>query len=449
MRQVGDSNTIHRFRLLAPLYIGFGIFHMDSPEILVSGAGPVGLCAALALTRRGISVQIIDTGVWACKHSYALAVHPQAFPLLRELGVLDPILAASHPVHAVTLCDQSGPRARIQIDGHLAVVRQDRIEEILGEALKAAGVEVQWRHELGSVSQDNGRVHARIDKLEKESRGYIVAHTEWVVAKSYEVEPRFVVGADGYNSRVRRSLGISFPELAPASYYAVFEFQSDVDLRDEMRLLLGERTTDVLWPLPDTYCRWSFQLPDYSDPEAERLKDRLLEAGFGYFPTERTKERLHTSTPGALPVLDETNLKTLLAERAPWFQSPIGHITWRTMVRFERRLADRFGRGRLWLTGDAAHLTGPAGVQSMNVGFAEACDLAAALEQILRGKGGENLLDAYNQRWSAVWKQLHGTLHATPQTDPWIATRAGVLTPCLPAHGTALAQLAAQIHLQL
>ena len=73
----------------------------------------------------------------------------------------------------------------------------------------------------------------------------------------------------------------------------------------------------------------------------------------------------------------------MIAERATWFRGRIDQINWRIMVRFERRLAKSFGQNRVWLAGDAGHLTGPAGMHSMNVGLREALDLAAILDGVL------------------------------------------------------------------
>ncbi len=93
-------------------------------------------------------------------------------------------------------------------------------------------IHVQWRHELSSVAPGPDWVEAGIDRYEKESRGYVVAHTEWVVAGSSTSEYLYVVGADGYNSRVRRALGYDFPEVGPAQYFAVFELSTDSDLQN-------------------------------------------------------------------------------------------------------------------------------------------------------------------------------------------------------------------------
>ena len=431
------------------------MFGDKPPEVLIAGAGPVGLFAALSLARRGIAVRIVDTGVWACTHSYALALHPQTLPLFQELGLLDGVLARSYQVGSVVLADAGGPRTRIALDREdpqecLAVLRQDALEELLETALAGHGVYVDWRHEVSGLDPTPDNVYVGIDRFEKESRGYAVAHTEWVVAGSSTAEVKYVIGADGYSSRVRRALNFDFPEIGPAQYFAVFEFATDADLKYEMSIVLGDQTADVLWPLPGGDCRWSFLLPGHFDPGVEGVKDVLESSGFGHFPTERIKDRVFHSEGGRDPLLNEDNLRRLIAERAPWFDATIGQIKWSNIVRFERRMASSYGQGRLWLAGDSAHLTGPVGVQSMNAGLAEARDLALTLTCVLREAAPPTMLDAYGQRWQQTWKQLHaqsGALKPGPTADPWVASHAAELLACLPATGERLDHLASQIGL--
>ncbi|WP_321472131.1 NAD(P)/FAD-dependent oxidoreductase [uncultured Paludibaculum sp.] len=432
------------------------MFAEGNPEVLVVGAGPVGLFAALHLAKQGITVEIVDSGVWACKHSYALALYPQTLNLLREVGVLDRLMSNAYPVRNLALCDRNGTRARVRLGdasdplGCLAVVRQDVIEDMLEHALREAGVAVHWRHDISALQPAADHVTATVDRLEKESRGYVVAHTEWVVGRRWDLQTPFVLGADGYNSRVRRTLNIEYPEVAPAQYYAVFEFETDAKLGDEAHIVFGPGTSDVLWPLPGNLCRWSFQLTDYHDSVAEEMKDRLLRSGFGYFPTERPKDRNEGSENKYPAVLDEKHLTDLIAARATWFHGSIEKIHWRTVVRFEHRLAASFGQHRTWLAGDAAHLAGPVAVQSMNIGLFEAHEFSNLIAGILRGRGTLADLDACGDRWHAEWRRLQGLeapLQAVAETDPWIAEHAVDLPGCLPGFGAEVAQLAAQIGL--
>lgn len=414
----------------------------QDPEVLVAGAGPVGLFAGLALAERGVRVQVIDKMSRTGVHSYALALHGQALRLLKPFGLLDKVLAQAYPVRTIGLFDLQGRRAEMALpeddDGipPLVVLPQDAFERALAGALAARGVEIQWNHAVSQLASHPDHAVVTIDKLVQESVGYAVAHTEWMVAKSARVEVPFVIGADGHRSAVRRELDIEFAEAGEAQNYTVFEFETDANLEHQLRLIVGDRTADVLWPLPGGACRWSFQLPDFAAPAAARRRDRLgVMIGSAQYPA-----------------MTENDLHRLLAERAPWFRGSVKRLNWQIVVRFERRLARAFGKQRVWLAGDAGHMTGPAGAQSMNVGLREAADLTEIVSGILRQGQPAELLQTYNQQQLAEWQQLlglNGGLKPDSHTDPWIRQCSAQLLPCLPATGRELARLVQPLGLRL
>lgn len=418
------------------------MFGKKHPEVLVVGAGPVGLYTALALSRQGIRAQLIEKEWKSGGHSYALALHPYSLQLFREVGLLDAIMEHSYLVHTIGLYDRSARRAEIRLAepgnelAFVAVLQQNILEHLLEEALKAQGVDVMWNHALSDLEQAGDHVEAGVDKLVLDSVGYAVAHTEWVVAKSSHLKVPFVIGTDGHRSFVRKLMGIEFEQFGETQHFAVFEFKTDANLKHEMRLSMTDGLLNVLWPLPDGYCRWSFQLHDYEAPQASRIKDRI-EIQIG---------------PGRYPILTEDLLAKLMQERAPWFNGSIEDIRWRIVVRFEKRLAKQFGNQRIWLAGDAAHMTGPAGIQSMNIGFREAQDLVQRLSGVL--KRGDKLegLDAYSKNWHEQWRFLlgvDGDLAASDKTDAWIREHRAQLLPSLPASGADLKRIAAQLNLTL
>src|SRR4029453_1058024 len=155
----------------------------------------------------------------------------------------------------------------------------------------------------------------------------------------------FVIGADGHRSLVRRALGTPLDEVAPSQAFAIVECTAP-STGDEERIVLREDSVNALWPLPDGRARWSLEVAAPEVSAADRYKGRLTTMlGAAFFP--------HPAEPRA---------GDLLAERASWLASRAGEIGWSIEVRFERRLAASFGRGRVWLAGDPAHLTGPAGM---------------------------------------------------------------------------------------
>jgi 2-polyprenyl-6-methoxyphenol hydroxylase-like FAD-dependent oxidoreductase len=106
------------------------------------------------------------------------------------------------------------------------------------------------------------------------------------------------------------------------------------------------------------------------------------------------------------------------------------------LVRFERCVAQRFGRDRIWLAGDAAHLAGPLAVRSMNVGLREARDLADRMARVLAGQGESELLEAYNRERLMEWRwllELERRAQGPRRVDRVLA--------CLPASGTELEAL--------
>jgi 2-polyprenyl-6-methoxyphenol hydroxylase-like FAD-dependent oxidoreductase len=123
------------------------------------------------------------------------------------------------------------------------------------------------------------------------------------------------------------------------------------------------------------------------------------------------------------------------------FEGNPGEVHWRMAVRFERRLAARFGTGHLWLAGDAGHMTGPAAAQSMNVGLREGLELADIMTGQLRvGEEPERLV-AYERSRQEEWHRLLGIdsqVVAGAKANDWIRANADRVVTCLPASGASL-----------
>src|ERR1039457_7269002 len=230
--------------------------------------------------------------------------------------------------------------------------------------------------------------------------------------------------------------GIEHTRVAGPEFFAAYEFEPVEKVEDEVRVVLDKSTTNVLWPLLGNRCRWTFQVmkSDLASeiPEKERREARFAEKAVD----ERIRQYV----------------EKVAKERAPWFSAGVKGITWCTEVVFEQRIVRQFDRDRCWLAGDAAHQTGPVGVQSMNVGMAEAVSLAGALRGILREETQVSLLEGCEREWQAEWRRLlglNGGLKPGNETSPWVRERRARILSCLPASHEDLAPLAGQLRLDL
>lgn len=392
-------------------------------EALVVGGGPVGMTAGLSLAARGVRTEIVDKDWAGAAHSYALALHSGSLTRLQQLGLARDLIEQGHRVETVGFYDGTRQFAEIRLAElggsfpFVLVLPQSQLENALEQRLKKAGVPLLWNHQAMSIDAGEDSVEAEIGRVDKVSMGYPVARTEWVVQKRYRTRCSFLVGADGYHSLTRSAIGARYQDLGGARTFAVFEFDSPLDLGHELRVVFSNGTTNVLWPLKNMRGRWSFQLE-----------------------------------PGTRQPLTDETLQSLIRSRAPWFESTPGEIYWSTLVHFERRLVDRFGGGRVWLAGDAAHITGPAGVQSMNVGMAEAIQLGERIAAVCREGAALDSLADYERGCSQEWKRLlavDARFQLAPDAAPQVKEHAAGIVSCVPASGGDLDRLLAQIGLQL
>lgn len=409
-------------------------------EVLVAGAGPVGMFLALLLKERGVKVDVIDSQWRTATHSCAPVLHPHTLHLLDDVGIADDLIDRGTRIEHMAFWDGERERARLDLSAlpvefpFLLAVPQNVVEGVLEQRLERIKSKIRWNHRLAGVELERASVLATIHKLGKDSVGYAVARTEWVIEKERLLRTPFLVGADGHKSLLRRNLNIGFEETAPPDAYAVFEFEAVTDLPREMRIVFDGDQTNVLWPLPDGRWRWSFQAQcDASVFEEDRAKSRV--------PTEFSHG------------IEEPKgkLASFISERAPWFKASIGKIYWSGVVPFQRRIASRFHEGRCYLAGDAAHMSGPVAAHSMNVGLCEAHEIAWLLAGVLRRHISMERVASYDERRRAEWSFLlgkEGGLVPNEGADPWVAENRRRILECLPSSGRELTLLARQLGLE-
>jgi 2-polyprenyl-6-methoxyphenol hydroxylase-like FAD-dependent oxidoreductase len=392
-------------------------------DVLVVGAGPVGLVTALTLSREGLGVRVIDQYQRSALHSYALALHPGTLRLLGECGLAESLIDQGRSIDRIGVYhwkERVGELDLARLGGpfpRVLLVPQVTLEGALEDALRTRGVQVSWNHQAMSLESDDEGVTTLVGRIGDADCARRASPRDWGVRDTVEIRSSAVVGADGYFSTIRRLLGARYISLGKSESFCLFEFESDRELEPEIRLVFHDDSVNVLWPIGKNRGRWNFQI----DPEFEGDPDVEV-------------------------------FRSLVAARAPWFSPLPERIEWSTTVAFNRRLVDRFGEQRVWLAGEAAHLTGPIGVHNMNIGMCEGGELAGRFGEVLHNGSSLEPLEHYAIERQTEWLKIlaaQDRLEPLPHAPEWARELGGRLVDCVPASGVDLSDLLGQIGLRL
>jgi 2-polyprenyl-6-methoxyphenol hydroxylase-like FAD-dependent oxidoreductase len=340
-------------------------------EVLIVGAGPTGLVLALWLQRLGVSVRIIDKTAEPGTTSRALAVQARTLEFYRTMDLANEVVERGLDVAAVNFWANGKHVARGALSEigrgltpfpRVVIFPQDQHERLLIEHLRRAGVEVERRTELLGFDDRGDRVIVRL------GRGDAQAPETCEVA--------YVAGCDGAHSIVRSALDIGFPG---GTYDHVF-YVADVLLRGpaaqgELHVAIDGADFLAIFPM-----------------KGERVA-RLLGTVQADSEEQRTKLTWNDVSRGAVERMK------ISVEEVHWFST----------YRVHHRVAERFGSGRAFLLGDAAHVHSPVGGQGMNTGIGDAVNLAWKLAGVLRKRAGADLLETYEPERIAFARRLVAT----------------------------------------
>lgn len=287
----------------------------DKESVFISGGGPVGLAAALELTRRGFHARVIDPDPAPSAESRALAINARTLDLLEPSGATERLLAAGLKVrsfharfHQQTLFTLDITRLDHRFNFLLSLPQSDT-ERILTDTLVALGGKLERNLALQSFETTGSKV---LLTLSDGSR----AEADWLV------------GADGARSVVRKSLSLDFPGGSEPQTFGL----ADVELDD--------------WPFP-----WDMGV-------ATLRTDHII----GFIPMREGFGRFVSSRPDTLQILPA--------------EAKVRRVTWQSEFRIHYRQVSSYQKGRVFLAGDAAHIHSPLGGRGMNLGIEDACWLA-------------------------------------------------------------------------
>ncbi len=347
-------------------------------DVLVVGAGPVGLTMASELARHGVSVRIVDKQAKPLPFCRAIGVTPRSLEVLEDMGVARALIDGGVWLTG-TRMEMNGAPARDVLHDFSDLpyaslgVPQYTTEAVLARHLATFGVAVERGVELTGL--DLGGDHVEVG-----------------LARDGGVEARqrfqFVVGCDGAHSLVRKALGIGFEGSAMPAEFMLGDVRIDWDLP---RGLAFRATRTAVDAPPDFLV--AIPLPGKGRYRVSTLAPTLPAAEQG----GEWAHGIQADRPG--PTLAE--LQTV-ADRLLEKPARLSDLRWSSRFRISMRLADSYGAGRAFIAGDACHIHPPTGGQGMNTGIQDAYNLAWKLALVVRGLAAPGLLDTYGAERRAV-----------------------------------------------
>ncbi|MBO3677382.1 FAD-dependent oxidoreductase [Streptomyces sp. NEAU-YJ-81] len=341
---------------------------VSEPEVIICGAGAAGLTLAIDLARRNVGFLLIDKAAGPFMGSRGKGIQPRSQEVFEDLGVIDRIVASGGEYPVQRFYTDEGPvdRSAIELSGPTPtepyqiplLVPQFLTERCLRERLAELGHAPLYGHELTGVDQDDDGVSARIA----------------TPAGERTVRAAYLVGADGGSSFVRKSLDIGFPGRTLGVRAVVADVRADGVSTDAWHR--WGQGTDAQVSLCPLYGTDMFQ---YQGPVPFDVDIDLSAAG----------------------------LTALFHERTGRTDVVVREVSWASVFSMNARLADTYRRGRVFLTGDAAHVHPPTGGQGLNTGVQDAYNLGWKLAAVLDGAPG-SLLASYEQERRPIAEAVLG-----------------------------------------
>jgi 2-polyprenyl-6-methoxyphenol hydroxylase-like FAD-dependent oxidoreductase len=340
-------------------------FRTTDTDVLVVGAGPTGMLLAGDLAAAGVPVTVIERRRHETSNmTRAFGVHARTLELLDARELADELVKKGTPITGLRLfgrlsLDLSRLRSRFPF---LLITPQYEVEHLLERRALAAGVDFRYGTELLGLSQS-----ADADAVTAEVQDADGVRTT--------LRARYLVGADGARSAVRRSLGLPFPGTSVIRSIVL----ADVRLAEEPADLLAVNGVGdafaFIAPFGDGWYRvmgWNrkHQVPDSEPVDLDEVRE-IARLALG------TDHGMHDAR-------------------------------WISRFHSDERQAPSYRTGRVFLAGDAAHVHSPAGGQGMNTGLQDAANLSWKLASVLRGDAPdpEALLDSYHSERYPVGRMV-------------------------------------------
>ena len=353
--------------------------------LVVVGAGPVGMCAAIDARLQGLDVLLFDEEASVSVGSRAVCYAKRALEVLDRLGVGDAVVnqGVSWNVGRTFLHEEEVYRFNLVPDaGHkrpgMINLQQYHLEAALVQRATELGVDLRWQYKVSGVQPEADHARVSVDTPDG----------------PFEIEADWLIVADGARSNIRRQLGLDIEGHVFKDRFLIADVVMKADFPAERWFWFDppfhRNQSVLLHKQSDNVWRIDFQLGWEADPEEEKKPENII-----------------------------PRVKAMLGDEREF------ELEWASIYTFQCRRMKNFRHGRMLFVGDAAHQVSPFGARGANSGIQDTDDLVWKLALVLKGLAPESLLDSFDaDRTYAADENIANSTRSTDFITPKSAVSA-------------------------
>ena len=328
--------------------------------VVVAGAGPVGMTAAIAMAVYGIPSVVLDKKDTLNDGSRAICISRHSFEILHKLGAVEPFvqkgLGWTHGrcyYRDAMIYRLEMPHSEEERFFPMYNLQQQYIEQFLADKIAEFPdlIDMRWQSEVTGLRSTTDGPELTIKTPEGE----------------YPLQSRYLLAADGAKSRIRELLGLRLQGENLPGHYVIADIQMEHDFPTERRCFFesaaNPESTILIHRQPDNIWRVDWQLPEHRDFTEAVEEDEI-----------RSRVR---------------SILQMIGHTGAW------ELEWWSIYTANTLCLDEYRHGSVFFAGDAAHIVPIFGVRGLNNGIADALNAAWKLAYILNGDAGPKLLESY------------------------------------------------------